>query len=72
MFLEKPDTVIVLMKESSKLKWPRNKQEQRKLAKRLGGAAADSLDTRQPQGSQNKSQDLGDWKYTDKPHWARR
>ena len=48
--LEKPGTGIFLMKESSKLYRPHKEQEQRKLAKRLGGPSAGSSDSRVPQG----------------------
>jgi hypothetical protein len=65
MRLEKPGTGIFLMKESSKLYRPHKEREQRKLAKRLGGPGAGSSDSRQPQGQQNKRQNLGDGKYTE-------
>ena len=37
------------------------------MAKRLGGPDAGSSDSRQPQGQQNKRQNLGDGKYTEVP-----
>ncbi len=67
MFLEKPDTGFFLMKESFKLYRPHKEEEQRKLAKRLGGSDAGSSDSRQSQGQQNKRKDLGDEKYREVP-----
>jgi hypothetical protein len=67
MLVEKPGTGIFLMKESSKLYRPHKEREQRKLAKRLGGPSAGSSDSRQPQGQQNKRQNLGDGKFTEVP-----
>ena len=67
IFVKKPGTRIFLMKESSKLYRPHKEREQRKLAKRLGGPAAGSSDSRQHQGQQNKRQNLGDGKYTELP-----
>ena len=37
------------------------------MAKRLDGLAAGISDSRQPQGQQNKRQNLGDGKYTEVP-----
>ena len=56
-----------MMKESSKLYRPHKEREQRRLAKRLGGPSAGSSDSRQPQGQQNKRQNLGDGKFTEVP-----
>jgi hypothetical protein len=67
MLVEKPGTGIFLMKESSKLYRPHKEREQRQLAKRLGGPSAGSSDSRQPQGQQNKRQNLGDGNFTEVP-----
>ncbi len=67
ILIEKPGTGIFLMKESAKLYRPHKEREQRKLAKRLGGPSAGSSDSRQPNGAQNKRQNLGDGKFTEVP-----
>ena len=56
--IEKPGTGIFLMKESSKLYRSQRERETKKLAKRLGGPAASSVDSRGNQGTQNKRQNL--------------